>query len=210
MTPTASSPQYWSVSARMRKSRRVALAVASIVCAVQFPAESFAAERLPAQGTVEVAYSPADDAEALVLRVIDGARRTLHVQAYVFTSRPVAAALVAAHRRGVRVEVLADAEMNRRAKGNAIPQLLAAGVPVAFETRYAAAHNKVLIADADGPGCAVMTGSYNFTWSAKSRNAENVLVLRDNCALAQSFLRNWQRHHAEAVPVTRLPFKAAP
>lgn len=195
----------------MRKSRGAALAVAAISsCATLLPDGLFAAERLPAQGTVEVAYSPTDDAEALVLRVIDAARRSLHVQAYVFTSRPVASALVAAHRRGVRVEVLADAEMNSRAKGNAIPQLLAAGVPVAFETRYAAAHNKVLIADADGPGCAVMTGSYNFTWSAKNRNAENVLVLRDNCALAQSYLENWHRHRADATPVTRLPFRAVP
>ncbi|MBI1906563.1 MAG: phospholipase D family protein [Rhodocyclales bacterium] len=165
---------------------------------------------LPSEGSVEVAFSPADDAEALVLRVIDAARRTLYVQAYVFTSRPVASALVRAHRRGVRVEMLADAEMNARAKGNAIPLLLDAGVPVAYETRYAAAHNKVLIADADGPGCAVMTGSYNFTWSAQHRNAENVLVLRDNCALAQRYLTNWRRHRADATRVTRLPFKAAP
>lgn len=185
-------------------------AITVIVCAMSFSAGVAVAERLPATGTVEVAYSPADDTEALVLRVIAAARRTLHVQAYVFTSRPVASALVAAHRRGVRVEVLADAEMNSRAKGNVMPQLLAAGIPVAFETRYAAAHNKVLIADADGPGCAVMTGSYNFTWSAKNRNAENVLVLRDNCALAQSYLRNWLRHRSEATAVARLPFRAAP
>lgn len=51
----------------------------------------------------------------------------------------------------VRVEVLADAQMNRREKGNAISRLFAAGVPVAFETRYNAAHNKVLIVDAEGP-----------------------------------------------------------
>lgn len=139
--------------------------------------------------------------------MIRAARTSIHVQAYVFTSAPIAEALVAAHRRGLRVEVLADGKMNRRGAGEALPQLLEAGVPLAFETRFAAAHNKVIIADAGGPGCAVITGSYNFTWSAKKRNAENVLVLRDNCPLAETYLANWRRHRAAATPVSHLPWK---
>lgn len=191
----------------MRKGRRrLALAVL-VVVATLAGAGAGASDTLTARGSVEIAFSPADDPEAALLRVIDRARETLHVQAYVFTSRPIAKALVAAHRRGVRVEVLADADMNRRGKGNAIPQLLEAGIPVAFETRYAAAHNKVLIADAEGGGCAVATGSYNFTWSANHRNAENLLILRDNCPLARAYLDNWRRHRADAAPVTRLPWK---
>ncbi len=162
---------------------------------------------LPAQGTVELAFSPWSDPEGAVLRVIAAARESVHVQAYAFTSRRIANALVEAHRRGVRVAVLADAEMNSRKANRALASLLAAGVPLAFETAYAAAHNKVLIADPDGPGCAVVTGSYNFTWSAKNRNAENLLVLRDNCALAQAYLENWERHRAEATPITALPWK---
>lgn len=170
-------------------------------------APAAASEVFEARGSVEVAFTPADDAEKLLIGVIDDARTSLHVQAYVFTSKAVAGALVAAHRRGVRVEVLADAKMNARATGNAIPLLLAAGVPVAFETAYAAAHNKVIVADADGPRCAVLTGSYNFTWSAANRNAENLIVLRGNCALAQAYRSNWQRHRAEATPVRQLPFE---
>lgn len=165
-----------------------------------------ASEVFPARGSVEVAFSPADEPEKLLLRVIEAAQSSLHVQAYVFTSRTVANALVAAQRRGVRVEVLADAKMNARESGNAIPLLLAAGVPVAFETAFAAAHNKVIIADAHGPGCAVLTGSYNFTWSAEHRNSENLIVLRDNCPLAQRYLANWQRHRAQASEVRSLPF----
>ena len=189
-----------------RGPRRSALAVLIVVVSLASGGLG-ASEMLNARGSVEIAFSPADDPEAALLRLIDRARETLHVQAYVFTSRPIAKALIAAHRRGVQVEVLADADMNRRGKGNAIPQLLEAGIPVAFETRYAAAHNKVLIADAEGRGCAVATGSYNFTWSANHRNAENLLILRDNCPLAKAYLGNWQRHRADAAPVTRLPWK---
>lgn len=174
---------------------------------VLLAAPAVASEVFDARGTVEVAFTPADDGEKLLIGVIDGAQSSLHVQAYVFTSKTVAGALVAAHRRGVNVEVLADAKMNARATGNAIPLLLEAGVPVAFETAYAAAHNKVIVADADGPQCAVLTGSYNFTWSAANRNAENLIVLRDNCAIAQAYQANWQRHRAGATAVHHLPFE---
>ena len=115
---------------------------------------------------------------------------------------------VEVHRARV-MEVLADAQMHKSGR-NALPQLLEAGIPVAFETAYAAAHNKVLIVDAVGPGCAVATGSYNYTWSARNRNAENLIVLRDNCALAQLYLRNWQRHREAATELRSLPWEARP
>lgn len=166
-----------------------------------------ASQRFPAQGEIEVAFAPRDDTEKVLIELIRSARKSLKVHAYVFTSRQIADAMVAAHRRGVKVEVLADAKMNRREKGNAIPRLLAGGVPVAFETRYNAAHNKVLVVDAEGPKCAVLTGSYNFTWSADNRNAENLLIVRDHCALARAYRDNWQRHRAEATPVTSLPWR---
>lgn len=183
--------------------RRLAMVLALAV----FAAPLSASNVLPASGSIEVAFSPADDPEALIIDVIDAAHTSLLVHAYVFTSRNIARALVRAHQRDVRVEVLADAQMNARDKGNAIPLLLEAGVPVAFETAFAAAHNKVLIVDADGPGCALLTGSYNFTWSARNRNAENVLLARDNCELARIYRANWLRHREQATAVTRLPFK---
>ena len=167
-----------------------------------------ASQRLPATGSLEVAFSPADDPQALILRVIADAQESIHVHAYVFTSRAIARGLIDAHRRGVNVKVLADAGMNKRGGANAaLPQMLDAGIPLAFETDFAAAHNKVLIVDPGSVGCTVLTGSYNFTWSAQNRNAENVLVLRDNCALVDLYLRNWERHHAAATPVRSLPWQ---
>lgn len=164
---------------------------------------------LPARGSVEVAFSPGGRPESVLIGLIESARRTVHVQAYAFTSKPIAGALIAAHRRGVRVEVLADARMNRRGRGNVLPELIAAGIPVALETRFSAAHNKLMIADASGPGCALATGSYNFTHSAKARNAENLIVLRDHCDLTKLYLDNWRRHREAATVVRRLPWKPA-
>ena len=144
------------------------------------------------------------DTEQALLEAIDGAREQILVQAYLFTSKPLARGLIAAHRRGVRVEVLLDAESNRPNSLSVMPELLNAGIPVAVETRYNIAHNKLMIIDPASRHGAVATGSYNFTRSARVANAENMLILRDNPALAQAYARNWQRHRAEALRLDSL------
>jgi phosphatidylserine/phosphatidylglycerophosphate/cardiolipin synthase-like enzyme len=155
---------------------------------------------LPAAGTVEVMFSPWDDAEGALLQAIDGAKKTIRVQAFLFTSRPLAKALIDAHRRGIDVAVLADREMLRKGDNSQVPRLAAAGIPVWLEVRYAAAHNKVMLIDAAEADGIVATGSFNYTYSAQARNAENLLLLRGNRALAAAYLKNWRRHRAEALP----------
>jgi phosphatidylserine/phosphatidylglycerophosphate/cardiolipin synthase-like enzyme len=81
-----------------------------------------------------------------------------------------------------------------------VPQLQAAGIEVRLETRYVAAHNKILLIDAERDRPVVITGSYNFTYSAQARNAENLLILRGNRALARAYLDNWRRHRDDALP----------
>ncbi|MCX7156631.1 MAG: phospholipase D family protein [Rhodocyclales bacterium] len=153
---------------------------------------------LPATGTVEVLFTPWDDAEGAIVRALGEAKKSIHVQAYLLTSRSIARALQEAQARGVAVEILADREMVTKGDSSLIPKLAAEGIPVWLETRYAVAHNKVLLIDASTPHGFVITGSYNFTWSAQARNAENLLILRDNPALVRRYLDNWQRHRDEA------------
>lgn len=155
-------------------------------------------------GTVELAFSPWNNPEEAIVEAVAAARRAVYVQAFLFTSKPVAQALIDAHERGVKVEVLLDAEMNRRGSLSVLPELLAAGIPVAVETRYNSAHNKVMVVDPETPGGAVVTGSYNFTRSARVSNAENLLILRGNPQLTRAYLDNWRRHRAEALPIRTL------
>ncbi len=151
-----------------------------------------------ASGTIEVLFTPWDDAEGAIVRTLGEARQSIHVQAYLLTSRSIAKALQDARARGVAVEVLADREMVSKGENSLIPRLAAEGIPVWLETRYASAHNKVLLIDAAGEQGVVITGSYNFTWSAQARNAENLLILRGNTALTRRYLDNWRRHRDEA------------
>ncbi|WP_126444386.1 phospholipase D family protein [Sulfuricystis multivorans] len=159
-----------------------------------------AAVEVPATGRIEVLFTPWDDAEGALLRVIDAAQRSLHVQMFLLSSRSIARSLIAAHGRGVNVEVLADYEMAMKGENSQVAKLAAAGIAVYLETRYAAAHNKILLIDVDSDHPVVITGSYNLTWSAQARNAENLLILRDNPALARVYFANWRRHRADALP----------
>lgn len=175
---------------------RQALAALLLCCACG----TAAAAELPAAGTTEVLFSPWDDAEGGLIAALAQARRSIHVQAYLLTSRTIAKALLRAHQRGVQVQVLADAAMVAGSESSRIPALAAAGIPVWLETRYANAHNKLMLIDAEGEHPVVITGSYNYTWSAQARNAENLLILRDNRALSETYLKNWRRHQREAEP----------
>jgi phosphatidylserine/phosphatidylglycerophosphate/cardiolipin synthase-like enzyme len=156
------------------------------------------AEPLAAAGSVEALFTPWDDVEGAVVRALGDARQSIHVQAYLLTSRSIAKALQDARARGAVVEILADQEMVSKGDNSLIPKLASEGIPVWLETRYAAAHNKIILIDVPGERGTVITGSYNFTWSAQARNAENLLILRGDHALAARYLENWRRHREQA------------
>ena len=175
--------------------RRLLLALACVAAA------ACAAPPMPVTGTVEALFTPWDDAEGALLRVVASAKKSVQVQAFLFTSRALARALIEAHRRGVDVAVLADREMAIKGENSQLAQLAAAGIPVWLEVRYASAHNKILLVDATEEDSVVATGSFNYTYSAQARNAENLLILRGNAPLAHAYLDNWRRHQAEARPL---------
>jgi len=157
---------------------------------------------IAAAGTIQVVFPPWDNAERLVIESIDAAKRQVLVQAFAFTNRGIAGALIAARRRGVDVQVTADRGQTFSGDNSRIPELAAAGVPVYLEVRYAAAHNKTMVIDAGTAEPVVLTGSFNWTWGAQHRNAENLLILRRNPELTRAYHDNWQRHLADALPYT--------
>ena len=154
----------------------------------------------PATGNVEIAFTPGDAVDNLIIAAIDRAQSEVLVHAYTFTHRRIAQALVSAKRRGVAVSVLADREQARAVPQNVLPQLVAGGVEVWLDGNFQAAHNKVIVIDAELAHATTITGSYNFTIAAQRSNAENVVVLRDHPAVARAYRENWQRLKAGARP----------
>ena len=178
-------------------------AVVLLVAMASATAQTRVAPPFPARGTVQVAFTPWDDAEGMIVEAIGAARRQVLVQAFVFTSRALAAALIAARQRGVEVHVLADREQTFSGEGSRIPDLVAAGIPVDLEVRYLSAHNKIMVIDAGTSEGTVITGSYNWTYAAQYRNSENVLIIRRHPELVRQYAANWMRHAQDALPYDR-------
>ena len=147
-----------------------------------------------AMPAVEVHFSPRGGCTEAIVAELDAARQSVLVQAYSFTSTPIARALVKAHQRGVGVEVILD-KSQKTEKYSSADFLVHAGIPTLIDEKHAIAHNKIMIVD----GQAVLTGSFNFTKSAEEHNAENLLVLRD-AALAARYTANWKTHAEHSQP----------
>jgi phosphatidylserine/phosphatidylglycerophosphate/cardiolipin synthase-like enzyme len=141
----------------------------------------------------QVYFSPHGGCTDAIVRELDKAKSTVLVQAYTFTSAPIAKALLNAHKRGVKVQVILD-KSQRTQKYSSATFLTNVGIPVKIDAQHAIAHNKVMVID----GETVITGSFNFTKAAEANNAENLLVIRDR-KLAERYSRNWEEHekHSE-------------
>jgi len=132
-----------------------------------------------------VCFVPGEDCEGVIVAEINQARSVILVQAYSFTSMPIAKALVSAKQRGVSVQVILD-KSQRSERYSGATFLANAGIRTLIDEQPSIAHSKVIIID----GTSVITGSFNFTRSAQQYNAENLIVIRDG-VLAQHYTQNW-------------------
>jgi len=156
------------------------------------PHEGVRCNATGANPTLDVYFSPGGNCTDAIVRELGAAKAVVLVQAYSFTSARIARALLDAHRRGVRVDVILD-KRQRSEKYSSADFLNHAGIPTMIDTRHAIAHNKVIVID----GAVVITGSFNFTDAAEERNAENLLVVRDR-AIAEKYIANWNEHAAHS------------
>ncbi|HLX60936.1 MAG TPA: phospholipase D family protein [Planctomycetota bacterium] len=139
-------------------------------------------------------FSPSGGCTEAIVSELEKARKSIHVQAYLFTSAPIAKALKDAHDRGVRVQVLLD-KSNKSEKYSVADFLVHAGIETRIDSGKGIAHNKVTIVDEQ----VVLTGSFNFTKAAEESNEENLLVC-DSSALAARYLENWRKQAAKCAP----------
>jgi phosphatidylserine/phosphatidylglycerophosphate/cardiolipin synthase-like enzyme len=183
--------------------RMLIAAMCSIAAGATFALQPAVAP-FAASGTVQYAFTADDHADEMIIAAIDAAQRQVLMQAYSLTHRRIADALIRARNRGVEVAVIVDQEQSR-ANPTMLRELARAGVPLLFDAQHAAAHNKVIVIDAGPTDCAVVTGSFNFTYAAQHRNAENALILRGNPPLCEAYFNNWRRHqiHSHALARSR-------
>jgi phosphatidylserine/phosphatidylglycerophosphate/cardiolipin synthase-like enzyme len=146
-------------------------------------------------GDIACYFSPSGGCTDAVVAVIRQARQQILVQAYSFTSAPIANALVEAHSRGVAVFIVLD-KSQRTEQYSGADYVAHAGIPTYIDAAHAIAHNKIMLID----GQAIITGSFNFTKNAEENNAENLLVIRNRPDLYQAYENNFRHHYEHSQP----------
>lgn len=130
---------------------------------------------------IRVYFSPQGGCENAILKAISQANKTVDVAMYTFTSQPLAAALAEAENRRIEVRVYLD-KSQKNGKYSQAANLAAAGCEVKFEDSSGLMHNKFCVIDSR----LLITGSYNWTKAAETKNDENLLMIPDK-SLAEIF-----------------------
>jgi phosphatidylserine/phosphatidylglycerophosphate/cardiolipin synthase-like enzyme len=153
--------------------------------------------RVPAIGTIEIAFAPYPQrsAERLVKKIIDTAKTSVVIAAYQMTSKPIADSLCKAAARGVAVTAVLDNKSNPHNKGYSKRDYLSnCGVYVRTTSRYPIMHDKFIVVDSTH----VETGSFNYSFAAAERNAENAIVMWNNPLMAEQYQNEFERLFSEA------------
>lgn len=143
---------------------------------------------------MEVHFSPNGGCQDAIVKHIKDSKKSIRVQAYVLTNKPITEALVGAKNSGIDVQIILDAS-EAKMKYNPLDMLKVAAVPTFLDSKHAISHNKVMVFDES----SVMTGSYNFSNAAEHDNAENCLFI-EAISMAKPYLENWDAHKAHSTP----------
>lgn len=132
---------------------------------------------------------------SLLIDLISRANKSIYIMMYGFTLDKLADALINAAGRGVEVKVLIESESTSW-KGSEHEKLIAHGISLKLDPNPNLMHHKVMIID----GRIVVTGSYNWTWSAEKENDENMVVIDDPAIASvyeKEFWRLWSQGLSE-------------
>jgi len=121
-----------------------------------------------------VYFSPGDDCLNAIRGLLDRAKKTVEICVFTITDDRIAEAILEATERGVALRIITDDDKSLDA-GSDISRLRSRGVPVRCDRSEYHMHHKFAVFD----GGTVLTGSYNWTRGAASRNEENLVVYQD-------------------------------
>ncbi len=122
----------------------------------------------------EVYFSLSDNPQKEIILNINQAEAFINIAMYIFTDKEIALPLVKAQERGVKVRLYLDKEQVDY-KYSQSRFLVQKGIKIRVSTNNYIMHNKFAIID----NRLLLTGSYNWTFSANNRNDENLMVIDD-------------------------------
>jgi phosphatidylserine/phosphatidylglycerophosphate/cardiolipin synthase-like enzyme len=167
----------------------------------------FAAPAVFSQGkepiaNYQVLFSPEDHIADELITLIEKEQKTIKAAVYCLMHRGIAKALIDAHHRGVKVEVIIDPYSIK--SRSPIKKMFEAHLPIfvwnppvpmtenksgkKVKKRRPLMHDKFCVLGET----RVWTGSFNFTFEAANANRENVIIL-ENKQIASSYLEEFER-----------------
>lgn len=141
---------------------------------------------------IGVCFTPDQSCLPQVIQRIDNAKSSIMLLGYSFTSKTISDALVRAKNRGVKVRIVLDhSQKTQKSSKEPVESLLAGKIEVRFDHSVKIAHNKIIMIDEE----QTITGSYNWTYSAEFKNAENLVFIRSQAVTKKYtdyFERRWK------------------
>ena len=137
----------------------------------------------------KVYFSPEDGCDKVVISYLKQATKTLDIAIYTFTKDEIADAVIDAYKRGVKIRVIMDRTQagNKYAEDERLEQNGISLIKVSG-SRGGIMHNKFAVIDEK----FVITGSYNWTENATSKNDENIVII-DQDSMIKSFKNNFEK-----------------
>jgi len=122
----------------------------------------------------EVYFSLSDNPQKAIIKNINQAEAFINIAMYIFTDKEIALPLIKARERGVKVRLYLDKDQVEYQYSQS-RFLVQKGIKTRISTNNYIMHNKFVIID----NRILLTGSYNWTFSANNRNDENLMVIDD-------------------------------
>jgi len=139
---------------------------------------------------ITTCFTPGENCTQFVVDAIKLGKSEILLQAYNYTSAPIHVALGVARVEGkLDVRVILDKSNEQERYRPAVSYTASHNIPILIDFKVKIAHNKVIIIDRKH----VLTGSFNFTASAQKQNAENIILIKDDPALAKRYVDNWMK-----------------
>jgi phosphatidylserine/phosphatidylglycerophosphate/cardiolipin synthase-like enzyme len=137
---------------------------------------------------IDVYFSPDDGIESPVNEILNAAEKSIFFMAFSFTTDEFGQTIRLKAENGLTVAGVMEEEQIKSNIGTEYDLFKQAGLNVLVDGNEGQMHHKTIIVDEQ----IVITGSYNFSRSAETRNDENLIVIY-NEQIADFYVKEFQR-----------------
>ncbi|OPY65218.1 MAG: Phospholipase D precursor [Syntrophorhabdus sp. PtaU1.Bin050] len=163
-----------------------------LILALLIPSGSHSADLTLTNAPTQVYFSPGAASTEAILKEIMKAKSEILLQAQSLGSAPIAKALVDAHNRGVKVEVILGRSRKNDGCGSAA-FFSGLKIPVCIDSKHATGHNTIIVID----GTTTITGSFDLGKRPVEKTADSLTFTKSK-DLAKLYIDNWSKHREHA------------